>query len=233
MIERRYRMKRKNKKIAWITIIILLLVIIIYLLILDFGKIKNHGPLTPTGNIDIFDINCNCPDNTCSDNNPNSDAPTFNEQDENHTVSENKFNKNGLIVSDNYETWGEKKLRIFSNPAYEYTSKIAPNSSNSYTFVVRNNNDFDITVDFHMVEGNDYGVNMKYKLRSKGEYIVGDENTYEDISKLQLTNVTMKAKESISYILDWKWIDNDNDTEIGENMDAKYQLTIQIGANQK
>lgn len=234
-------MKRKNKTIVFIIIMLVLIIIILYLLILDFGKIKNHDSLIPTGNVDIFDIDCNCKDDVVSKPN-DEDILVFNEkieqgtqkeQNGNNDVNENKLNEEGLIVSDNYSLWGEKELRIFSNPSYEYTSKIAPKSSNSYTFVVHNNNNFDIVVDFNMIETNDYGVNMKYKLRSKGNFIVGDANTYEDISKLQLKGITMKAKESVSYILDWKWIDSENDTEIGEKIDVYYKLAIHIGANQK
>lgn len=225
-------MERKNRTVLFATLIVVLLVIIIYLLILDFGKIRNHDLLTPTGNVDIFDIDCNCTDKENDCTSP-SDVPAFQEQDVQGNVNENKFDENSLIVSDNYTAWGEEKLRIFSNPTYEYTSKIAPGSQNSYMFVVRNNNDFDIVVDFSMIEKNTYGVNMKYKLKSRGKFLVGSDTTYEDVSKLQLTGITIGAHESVPYLLDWKWIDSANDTEIGESIAANYQLTIHIGANQK
>lgn len=227
-------MIQKKYKVAKVVAIFILIVILIYLLILKFGNINNRDLYVPTGNIDIFDITCNHKDidkdkNTNNENNIDNSI----EIEDTENVDKNKPNKTGLIVSDNYSIWGNKRLRIFSNPAYQYTSKIAPNSSNSYVFVVRNNNDFDIVVDFDIVEENSHNINMKYKLRWKETYLVGDENAYEDVSKLGQKNITIKAKESISYILDWKWIDSDNDTEIGETIDANYKLTINIGANQK
>ena len=238
-------MNKKNKVFMFVLIFSMILIILVYLLILNFGYIKNHDALTPTGNVDIFDINCDCPkcdqkDNNNEKDNSSNTKPVFGENDNKNTdVDENKpeeikpEEKKDLIVSDNYTVWGDKKLRIFTNQAYEYTSKIAPNSKNSYVFVVRNNNDFDIVADIQMVEENPYNINMKYKLRSKGVYLTGSDNEYEDISKLEQRNITIKAKESISYTLDWKWIDSENDTTIGESIDANYKLSINIGANQK
>lgn len=214
---------KKKGLIMFIITLICIIAIVLYLLILNLGYIRNHDFLTPTGNVDIFDIDCNCDDD---DDNCNGDIPVFNE-DGNFEIDKNK-----LIVSDNYSMWGNERARIFSNPSYEYTSKIAPGSFNSYTFVIKNSNDFDVVVDFEMVEDNPYKVNMQYKLRSKGNYLVGDTNNYDDISKLQLKNIKIKAHESIPYILDWKWIDSERDTEIGEEIEADYKLTINIGANQ-
>lgn len=241
---------KKNILVLSIITLIGIIIIILYLLILNLGYIKNKNILTPTGNVDIFEIDCNCADKTDKDQNENQHKNQNKEQNENERkdnsnsgdpafkeennleVDENKPYISGLIVSDNYSIWGNEQARIFSNPSYEYTSKIAPGSFNSYTFIVKNNNDFDILVDFEIVEGNPYNVNMKYKLRSRGNYLVGDANNYDDISKLQLRNIKIKAHESIPYILDWKWIDSKNDTEIGEKIEVDYKLTINIGANQ-
>lgn len=220
---------KKSSLTMLIVTLMCIIVIILYLLILNLGYIKNNKGLTPTGNVDIFEIDCKCEsqDNKCDNN----EKPVLKE-DNNLEIDKNKLHKNGLIVSDNYSMWGNEKVRIFSNPSYEYTSKIAPGAFNSYTFVIKNNNNFDVIVDFEMIEDNPYKVNMKYKLRSKDNYLVGDINHYEDISKLQLKNIKIKAYESVPYILDWKWIDSENDTEIGEKIEANYKLTINVGANQ-
>lgn len=231
---------RKNSLIISIIILICVIIIVLYLLILKFGYIRNNNPSTPTGNVDIFEIDCECEDDKCNSEEKllfkesdsleiDKDKPVFKEND---NLEINKPDLNGLFVSDNYSMWGNERARIFSNPSYEYTSKIAPGSFNSYTFVIKNNNNFDVVVDFEMIEDNPYKVNIKYKLRSKGKYLVGDTNKYDDVSKLQLKNIKIKANESIPYILDWKWIDSENDTEIGEKIDANYKLTINIGANQ-
>ncbi len=235
-----------NKVAIIIFVLVILLIVSIYLLILNFGYIKNHDSLRPTGNVDIFDIDCDCSNCNNSDDKKSigssrSDSNDSNIVDENKSddIDKNKLDdsvnddSSGLIVSDNYTVWGSKKLRIFSNQAYEYTSKIAPSSANSYVFVIRNNNTFDIVVDISMVEDNPYKVNMKYKLRSKGVYLAGNDSRYDEVSKLNVRNITIKSKESISYILDWKWIDSDNDTSIGESIDANYKLSINIGAKRK
>lgn len=238
-----------------IIMLMLIIVIVLYLLILNLGYIKNHGVLTPTGNVDIFEIDCNCKDDNCNNDDGNGNNDNNNNININgtNTVSKEDISSNkkpvsgesdskvdkdkpdikGIFVSDNYSMWGNHEVRIFSNPAYEYTSKIAPGSSNSYTFVIKNNIDYDVLVDLEMLEENPYKVNMKYKLRSKGKYLAGNDKTYVDISELQLKNVKIKAHQSVSYILDWKWIDSANDTEIGEKkIDANYKLTINVGANQ-
>ena len=228
-------MKDRNKVLKIVLFFGILLIVLVYLLILNFGYINHHDSLTPTGNVDIFDISCDC--SKCDQKNDdlsNTESTVGDGNNKNTDIGKDKpDDNNGLIVSDNYTVWGDKTLRIFSNQAYEYTSKIAPNSSNSYVFVIRNNNDFDIVVDIKMIEENPYNINMKYKLRSKGIYLTGSEEKYEDVSKLEQRNIVVKAKEAISYTLDWKWIDSDNDTSIGEGIDANYKLSINIGANQK
>lgn len=245
-------MKQINKKSIIAFLLILIIIVLAYLLILRFGYINNNNQLTPTGNIDIFDINCNC--NTCKktkeettkekklkNNNKNKKSNKSSKIKEQQKQSSNtnkkdtkkaQEEKEDLIVSDNYGVWKTKKLRIFSNPAYEYTSKIAPNSKNSYVFVIRNNNNFDINIDIKITEENPYNINMKYKLRNKGIYLAGNNKEYEDVSKLDQQNITLKSKESKSYILDWKWLDSKNDTIIGEKIDAKYKLSVNIRAKQ-
>ena len=84
-----------------------------------------------------------------------------------------------------------------------------------------------------MEEDNPFNINMKYKLRSNNNYLVGSKDKYVDVSKLSQRNILIKANSSKEYSLDWKWIDSDNDTEIGENINSNYKLSINIGANQK
>ena len=214
-------MKKNNNKNAYIIILLLILIIILlYLLIRSFGSIDNHGPLVPTGNVDIFEIECTCVDCTKS-------------------VSDDDLSKNELNVKpkelevfDNYKIWDSKELRIFSNPAYEYESVIAPGSMNSYTFVVRNNNSFALEIDISFDIENEKNVNMLYKLRSEGDYYVGTIDEYDSIEDKTINKIKLPAKSQKAFILDWKWVDSDNDTEIGFDIDSTYKLIINIGANQ-
>ena len=216
----------KNKKIITAVILIILIIILLYLLILRFGNIEHHGPMVPTGNIDIFEIDCGC--GSCNGN----VKPTFDEEESDDGDEVNKSESDGgLLVYDKYKIWDNKELRIFSNPAYEYESIIAPGSMNTYAFVIRNDNTFDIIVDIMFKEENDKNINMQYKVRSKGKYIIGTKNNYTYIDGMKIEKVRIPAKSQASYMLDWKWIDNYNDTEIGFDVGSYIKLSIDIGAN--
>lgn len=232
-------MKNKRKVLIINLFFSILLIILIYLLIHYFGYINEKKKTLPTGNIDIIDIDDNITNNTNNTNDTNDTNKNPNNVDNQNNIDKNKLdNKSNLresnfIVEDNYSIWNSKKLRIFTNQAYQYTSKIAPNLSNSYDFIIKNNSKYDLYVDIYMEEDNPFNINMKYKLRSNNNYLVGSKNKYADVSKLSQRNILIKANSSKEYSLDWKWIDSDNDTEIGENINSNYKLSINIGANQK
>ncbi len=209
-----------NKKIKALNLFFcILLIFLIYLLIHQFGLINDKKNKVLTGNVDIIDIDG---DNITNDINENP----------NNNIDKNKLDNN-FIVEDNYTIWSNKRLRIFSNQAYEYFSKIAPGVSNSYDFVIKNNNDFPVLVDISMKEVNPYSINMEYKLRSENSFLAGSSFKYVSVKKLSQKNIYLKAHSSKLYSLDWKWIDSDNDTEIGEAVDANYKLLVYVGANQK
>lgn len=209
-----------NKKIKALNLFFcILLIFLIYLLIHQFGLINDKKNKVPTGNVDIIDIDG---DNITNDINENP----------NNNIDKNKLDNN-FIVKDNYTIWSNKRLRIFSNQAYEYFSKIAPGVSNSYDFVIKNNNDFPVLVDISMKEVNPYSINMEYKLRSENSFLAGSSFKYVSVKKLSQKNIYLKSHSSKLYSLDWKWIDSDNDTEIGEAVNANYKLLVYVGANQK
>lgn len=222
---------KNTKKNLIIIVLIIIILLLLYFLIRRFGYIENHGLSVPTGNVDIFEIDCNC--DICKE----TDKPVFNEDSDvnknksNNGSTDKKQNTADITVFDNYKIWDNKELRIFSNPAYEYESKIAPRSSNSYTFIIRNNNNFDVVVDINFIEENKKNINMQYKLKSYGKYLVGNENEYVKFDNYKIERITISAKSQIPYILDWKWIDSENDTEIGFDINSSYKLSIQIGAN--
>lgn len=209
-----------NKKIKALNLFFcILLIFLIYLLIHQFGLINDKKNKVPTGNVDIIDIDG---DNITNDINENP----------NNNIDKNKLDNN-FIVKDNYTIWSNKRLRIFSNQAYEYFSKIAPGVSNSYDFVIKNNNDFPVLVDISMKEVNPYSINMEYKLRSENSFLAGSSFKYVSVKELSQKNIYLKAHSSKLYSLDWKWIDSYNDTEIGEAVDANYKLLVYVGVNQK
>ena len=134
------------------------------------------------------------------------------------------------MVYDDYKIWDNKDLRIFSNPAFEYKNIIAPGSYNSYAFVIRNNNDFDIVTDIVFKETNAKNINMQYKLKNDGEFLLGSTDNYVSIKDRVIQNVELPANSYKSYILDWKWLDSSNDAEVGFDANSIYKLSIAIRA---
>lgn len=125
------------------------------------------------------------------------------------------------------------KLNIFKQTSYYVLEdKIAPTSQNTYQFVVRNNNNFDLKYSLEMFEENKYDINMKFRLRLNGNFIVGNDNEYVDVDKLNTYNLTLPVHTYDVYTLDWKWVESDNDTKVGTSVDAAYGLNLKVSAEQ-
>lgn len=219
----------KKKFVIVVTLLLILFFIIIFLLLKYIGKI-NDNELIPTGNIDIFDINkcptCNCKDNNCDNNN-----------ETNINTSENKEHDDsyGVFAYDDEVIFNENvNLNIFKQTSY-YVKKdrIAPNSYNSYQFVIRNSTDVFITYNLDFIEDNKYNINMKYRLKRNGSYVVGNEEEYVTAKELSQYNINLDINNYDVYMLDWKWFSSPNDTEIGSNIDSHYGLSIKLLAEEK
>lgn len=215
--------KDKSKNYFWTLIIILIIIILILLFFTNFGKIDNNY-LTPTGNVDVFDIDidCNCKD-SCTNDDKENNIPTFNETNDTNvfgTVFVNDENGNYIY---------QQNLNIFNNSAFEYTNKIAPGVSNTYHFVVHNSTNTNLKYYLQMYENSEYKINLKYRLRKNNEYIIGDDNTWVTASDLKTAFSKINSSSSDSYSLDWKWFDDDkNDTIAGKNMTTEYKLNVRF-----
>ena len=225
--------KENNKSIKFIIMIILLIIIILILLFFArFGEIDNKNMLIPTGNVDVFDIyiRCACTDkDNCITKNTDGNeilAPVFNEEEDKDKLG------NVFVYDKNGDYVYQQRLRIFENAAYQYTNKIAPGVSNTYHFVVHNSNDFKLKYYIEMYEEEDYGVNLRYRLRKNNEYVIGDDNTWVTASELETALDNIGVGSSDSYALDWSWpyeSGNDElDSYIGENMDKEYKLNVRF-----
>jgi len=203
---------KKDKQInsILILIVILLLILIAYLL---FSK-NNSDTLKPSGNIDIFEINCNY----------NCDCDTED------VFSENDFQENFDVLENKISWKYNNKLNIFTNSMYVMDNKIAPESTNIYQFVIKNNTIYDIVYDMQFKEFNDYQINMKYRLIKNDKYVSGSEEEWVYYEDLNLNNITLKNQTKDTYYLEWKWFSSDNDTKIGESENANYSLDIDIKA---
>ncbi len=122
---------------------------------------------------------------------------------------------------------GASDLKIFSRSFYDLDDVIAPESSNTYKFVVRNSTGMKIKYNVYFHETNNYEINMKYMLKKNDTYII---DTYSKADDLDIYNYVLNPGEVDTYYLDWKWISSDNDTNIGQNPEANYGLRIEVEA---
>ena len=145
------------------------------------------------------------------------------------TIEEPIIDTDGMVtVYDNDVTWhGVTEAKIFTNSMYQIEDVIAPESSNTYQFVVKNSADFNIKYDVSFIETNPYNINMKYKLKKNDTYLV---DHYVSASELNLANLKLNSSNNDTYYLEWKWISSDNDTQIGKTPNAKYGLKIEVKA---
>ena len=218
---------KKNKMNYILLLIIILLIIIIILLLLNYRNIGKQKNLT--GNTDIFEINCDCnnnnPDNTTTHSPSSSTTPNTNGGTPSQST-EIEAPNGGISIEDNDIIWqSSNTLKIFKNPVYEMEEVIAPGSSNSYQFVIKNNSKCKMTYHLEFQEENDYNINMKYKLKKNGKYISKEWTTYD---KIKESAVILNYKEKDDYVLEWKWIESDNDTPIGADINSSYKLIVQI-----
>ncbi len=233
---------KKNNVIIRLLVVIIIIIILLHISATYIGKIEYNDNLTPTGNVDIFDITCNCNSDTSkniTENNSNKSDSTicvsYNDKKDSSSYSDDET---GLIVYDKYTIYNKSDLKIFENPAYQYKSIIAPGSSNTYNFIVRNNNSFNLKINIEMEEENNHNLILKYRLKENGNYVIGNSNTWVSASDLSLRDVKLNSKKYNTYSLDWKWefsVSDEQDkidTKIGFSAMEKYKLSIIISSNE-
>lgn len=219
--------KEKNKVFKTITIVLLILIIIILLLFFSrIGKISYK--LIPTGNVDVFDIeiNCICTGNNCEVTDIDGNIiPVFNEATDQNVVG-------NVFINDKYGNYlYQQRLKIFENPAYEFTNKIAPGSTNVYQFVVHNSTNIAVRYKIQMYEQSEYKINMVYRLKNGNTYVLGDENNWVSASELETQFKNLDRSRSDNYSLEWMWLyegDDTSDTIAGKHMESEYKLNIRV-----
>ena len=231
--------KEKNHKILdWIVKGILIIVIIILLLhncqLLKMNYSKSN---VPTGNVDIIEIKCDKKD-TCEvkPGKEEPDKPQLEPTEKENPTREGGHQKieepeeidGEVLVNDAEITWnGTSDIKIFTNSMYQLEDKIAPESSNTYQFVVKNSTNYKVKYNVTFIENNPYAIIMKYKLKKNDTYLIEE---YVSASELNLSESFLNASENDTYYLEWKWVSSDNDTEIGANRDSFYGLKIEVKA---
>lgn len=120
-----------------------------------------------------------------------------------------------------------EQLNIFNG-----FKKIAPGNSGTYAFKISNKTNRSLIYDIQLKEINEYGINIKYKIKTNEKYIVGNENEALQPEKINIENIILNPNEEQEYILVWKWEETEHDTQIGMLEKADYTLRIKIGAEE-
>ncbi len=122
---------------------------------------------------------------------------------------------------------GATDLKIFTKSIYNVDGIIAPESENTYEFIVKNSTAYNIKYEIKFNETNFYGINMKYKLKKNDVYII---DHYVTADELHITDQLLSTDSKDVYYLEWKWISSSNDNSIGTNPNANYGLQIEVNA---
>ena len=237
--------QRETNRLLVVAVLLLLLIagLLLWLLLRPQELIK-----VPTGNVDIFDIKIGCrcggDDENCDKDEDGDGVSDENTPGENGYKNYSKGTINGhtsenkddgiVYVDDNNGLYVfQKNLKIFENPAFAYTNKVAPGVSNSYDFKVHNETNNAIRYNIDFLEESEYTVNMQYRLRRGNNYVIGSENNWVSGKDLKMTTLKQLASDGVDgYTLDWKWPYEDGkdaqDTEAGEKMASEYVLSIKV-----
>jgi len=128
-----------------------------------------------------------------------------------------------LTISDTVEVWSQQdELKIFD------VDKIKPGDSGIYEFEIKNNTKKPAKYKLIFDEINIYHVNVMYKLKRNNTYIAGDDETWVKYDNLNFGEQILKKGKKDAYTLEWKWVDSENDTEVGITKGAKYTLKVSI-----
>lgn len=136
------------------------------------------------------------------------------------------------ITGENGVKWNNNELQVFKNANYNEKKIIAPHSSGTYKFYVKNETENNIVYNIRLVDEMSHFINMKYKLKIDNIYICGNENNYVDIDKINIDNIVLMKNSTTLYSLEWYWEDNDKlDTNVGGlKTDEYYTLKFNIQA---
>ena len=70
---------------------------------------------------------------------------------------------------------------------------------------------------------------LKYRLKKNNDYLISDWVSYSELSQ---EKIRLNSNSTDTYYLEWKWFSSSNDNSIGEDINSKYGLSIDIRAVQ-
>ena len=137
----------------------------------------------------------------------------------------------GFQVYDQNKTpvaWnGASDLNIFTNSSHEKEGTIAPESKGTYEFKIKNSTTYDMKYSISFDEDNEKHINMKYKLKRNGSYVI---DHYVSSNELIVNNQLIDSNDEDIYYLEWYWEETSHDIEIGTGPTATYKLQINVDA---
>ena len=147
-------------------------------------------------------------------------------------VGENPENQIQIIKVNqgDIEVTKNTNLNIFNNLKFNGEKKIAPKSSGSYKFCIKNESPNDIVYHIKFTDKMNHFVNMKYRLKIDNVYIKGNEKEYITIDELNVDNIKVVKGSINTFTLEWYWADDDYmDTYVGSMKDDQYYtLNLEI-----
>ena len=105
---------------------------------------------------------------------------------------------------------------------------IAPGMSGAYRFVFENANEDAVEYSLTFREENEYGIALKYRLVRDGAPVTGEE--YLPAGELGVTGLTLEARSSALFELQWYWEHNDEADTAAGAAGASYTLHIGLTA---
>lgn len=129
---------------------------------------------------------------------------------------------NGNIFLDTFVF--ESNIDIFNDPNYGGKKIIYPGREEVYYFYVFNNNNYPLTCSISFSEDNLDAINMRYRFRIAD--VQYNNAPWQGLDEIGISNLTIDANSKILCAIDWRWVDSDRDTEIGERGLATYTLRI-------
>ncbi len=137
------------------------------------------------------------------------------------------------LTGENLQIENNTKLNIFGGLNSNANNKIAPMSSGTYRFSVKNKSGYDMIYNIKFEDAMDNRINMKYRLKIDNIYVRGNYDKYVSLDELDLENIIVPRDSVNIYTLEWHWeSDDENDTKIGTAKDdIYYYFKLQITSN--
>lgn len=121
----------------------------------------------------------------------------------------------------------EHGVFVVTNTSRKY---VAPYDTGVYHFEVKNTKNRNIYYDLTLEEDNADKINIKYKLKKNGDYIIGGDG-WVYYNEIKLDEVAIGALGNDAYELEWSWVseNDEQDTAIGLKQDrAEYSVEIKV-----